>query len=68
MTVLGRLFERRATVESPLVPLSSTAILETLGIGQPNLTGVQVSEKTALRFGAVWRAVNLISADRKSVV
>ena len=60
--MLGRLFERRATVENPAVPLSSAAILETLGIAQQNPTGVAVSEKTALRFGAVWRAVNLISA------
>jgi HK97 family phage portal protein len=61
VTVLGRLFERRASIESPTVPLSSSAILEAIGI-QPNATGVSVTEKSALRFGAVWRAVNLISA------
>lgn len=61
MTVLGKLFERRATVENPAVPLSAPAILETLGIASQNPTGVPVTEKTALRFGAVWRAVNLIS-------
>lgn len=61
MTVLGRLFERRASIESPLVPLSSHGIMEMLGV-QSNTTGVAVTEKTALRFGAVWRAVNLISA------
>lgn len=60
MTVLGRLFERRASIESPSVPLSTPAILEALGF-QANPTGVTVTEKTALRFGAVWRAVNLIS-------
>ena len=61
MTVLGRLFERRASIESPLVPLSSAGILEMLGVQPNNATGVPVTEKSALRFGAVWRAVNLIS-------
>ncbi|NUR28498.1 MAG: phage portal protein [Catenulispora sp.] len=62
MTFLGRLFEQRSTIENPAVPLSSHAILESLGINHHNHTGVIVTEKTALRFGAVWRAVNLISA------
>ena len=61
MTVIGRLFERRASIESPMVPLSAPGILEMLGV-QSNATGVSVTEKSALRFGAVWRAVNLISA------
>jgi HK97 family phage portal protein len=61
VTVLGRLFERRASIESPAVPLSSAGILEAIGI-QPNTTGVSVTEKSALKFGAVWRSVNLISA------
>jgi HK97 family phage portal protein len=60
MTILRRALERRASVENPAVPLSSPAILEMLGI-QPNATGVTVTEKTSLRFGAVWRAVNLLS-------
>jgi hypothetical protein len=61
VTVLGRLFERRASIESPTVPLSSSGILEMLGMQPNNATGVAVTEKSALRFGAVWRAVNLIS-------
>jgi phage portal protein BeeE len=61
VTVLGRLFERRASIESPMVPLSSTGILEMLGMQPNNATGVAVTEKSSLRFGAVWRAVNLIS-------
>lgn len=62
MTVLGRLFERRASIESPTTPLSSTSIVEALGLQQHNATGVPVTERSALRSGAVWRAVNLISA------
>jgi len=61
VTVLGRLFERRASIESPLVPLSSHGIMEMLGMQPNNATGVAVTEKSSLRFGAVWRAVNLIS-------
>jgi HK97 family phage portal protein len=61
VTVLGRLFERRASIESPTVPLSSSGILEMLGMQPNNATGVAVTERSALRFGAVWRAVNLIS-------
>jgi HK97 family phage portal protein len=60
VTVLGRLFERRASLESPTMPISAAAISEFIGM-QMNVTGVSVTEKSALRFGAVWRAVNLIS-------
>ena len=61
MTVLGRLFERRASIESPTVPLSAPGILSMLGMQTDNATGVSVTEKSSLRFGAVWRAVNLLS-------
>jgi HK97 family phage portal protein len=60
VTVLRALFERRASVESPTVPLSSPTILEMLGV-QANATGIPITERSALRFGAVWRAVNLLS-------
>jgi HK97 family phage portal protein len=60
VTVLGRLFERRGNLNNPLVPLSAANIVELLD-GAPNVSGVRVSEKSALKFSAVWRGVAVIS-------
>jgi HK97 family phage portal protein len=47
-------------IESPTVPLTSTTLLDWLGV-RPTHAGVSVSETSALGMAAVWRAVNLIS-------
>ncbi|MFI6347261.1 phage portal protein [Streptomyces sp. NPDC050560] len=52
--------ERRASLESPARPLTDASLLELLG-GVQSAAGVQVSEVTALRMPAVWRAVSLIA-------
>lgn len=53
----------RTSLERPSVPLSAANIVEYLGGGQRTLSGVTVSEDSALRNMAVWRAVNLISGS-----
>jgi HK97 family phage portal protein len=52
---------RAASIESPAVPISSSAILDFIGSGTSTNAGVAVSETSALGMTAVWRAVNLIS-------
>lgn len=59
MSLFG-LFERRASVENPGVPLTSTALADVLG-GMPSDAGVPVSEAGALSMPSVWRAVSVIS-------
>jgi HK97 family phage portal protein len=54
------LFERRASVESPSVPLTASS-LTTLLAGPPSESGVAVTETTALHMPAVWRAVSVIA-------
>lgn len=60
MTLFRSLFEARASIENPTVPISSAAITELLG-GAPSAAGVRVNEKTALRIVAVFRCVELIA-------
>jgi HK97 family phage portal protein len=57
VTVLRRLAR---SIENPQIPLSAANIMQYLD-GAPNVTGVRVSETSALRFGAVYRAVSLLS-------
>jgi HK97 family phage portal protein len=54
------LFERRASVENPAVPLTAPS-LTTLLAGPPSESGVAVTETTALHMPAVWRAVSVIA-------
>lgn len=61
MTVLGRWLERRS-LENPSYPLTSTNLVDVLGGGVRTDSGVDVSEKSAMRNLAVWRAVNLIAS------
>jgi HK97 family phage portal protein len=56
------LFESRASVESPAVPLTSTQLLEWLDGGTANDSGVPVSQTTAMNLSAVYRAVDLVSS------
>lgn len=60
MSLFG-LFESRATVENPAVPLTSGALAELLGGGMPLESGVTVTETNALRMPAVWRAVSVVA-------
>ncbi|ASU83574.1 phage portal protein [Nocardiopsis gilva YIM 90087] len=60
MSLFGGLFERRG-LEDPAVPLSSPSIVSLLG-GKPGTAGMSVTEKTALKFSAVFRCVKLTSA------
>lgn len=61
MSLLGQLFQPlAASVEDPTVPISSTALLDFLGI-KGTASGVHVDEKTSLTMPAVWRAVNLLA-------
>lgn len=48
------------SVENPLLPLTSTALLEVLG-GKPTKTGISVNERTAVKFIAIYRAVSIVS-------
>lgn len=66
MTLLGGLFERRASVEDPTYPLTSTALVELLD-GQPVDAGVKVNETSALGVSAVWRAVSMNASVTSSL-
>lgn len=66
MTLLSRLTEARATVESPTVPLTSGTLLEWIG-GPRSTSGVTVTEHSSLGMPAVWRAVNLIAGTAASL-
>jgi HK97 family phage portal protein len=57
---------RRASVESPAVPLTSTTLIDWLS-GPKVHAGVSVNEKNALGMPAVWRAVNLIAGTCASL-
>lgn len=59
MSLFG-LFDRRASIENPAVPLTSPS-LTTLLSGTPVESGVAVTETSALHMPAVWRAVAVIA-------
>lgn len=59
MSLFG-LFEGRANVENPAVPLTSASLLEYLG-GTPLDSGIAVTERSSLHMPAVWRAVAVIA-------
>jgi HK97 family phage portal protein len=59
MSLFG-LFERRASLENPAVPLTSANLVSLLG-GTAGESGVQVTETSGLRMPAVWRAVAVIA-------
>lgn len=66
MSILGPLLAPRASIEDPTVPISSSSILEWLGI-KPTAAGVTVTEKTSLGMPAVWSAVNLVAGTCASL-
>ena len=59
MSLFG-LFERRANIENPAVPLTDLSLLGLFG-GQPTDSGVPVTEYTAMNMSAVYRATSLLS-------
>lgn len=60
MTLFGSLLSpRNASVENPELPLTSTALLDFLGVEKSSASGKQVTEVTALGMSAVWRAVQV---------
>ncbi|MGI5436165.1 phage portal protein [Streptomyces shenzhenensis] len=59
MSLFG-LFERRASLENPAVPLTDAVLAEIFG-GFRSDAGVHVSEETSLRTPTVWRAVAVIA-------
>lgn len=66
MTLLGPLLSPRASIENPAVPISSSTILDWLGL-KPTAAGVNVTEKTSLGMPAVWQSVNLIAGTCASL-
>jgi HK97 family phage portal protein len=61
------LFEKRASVENPAVPLTSSSLVELLGGGAGTDAGVQVTETGALHMPAVWRAVSVVASVSASL-
>lgn len=66
MSGLFGLFSRRASLESPAVPLTSSSLLDWMR-GPLSDAGVAVSETSALSMPAVWRAVSLVSSVSASL-
>ena len=62
----GRPVEARASIESPLVPLTSTTLVDMM-TAPASAAGVRVSEQTSLGMSAVWRAVNLLAGTAASL-
>jgi HK97 family phage portal protein len=60
MGLLG-LFESRANLESPQIPLTATNIGLALGAMMPTDAGIPITETTAMRMSAVYRATSLVS-------
>ncbi|MEV1094767.1 phage portal protein [Streptomyces sp. NPDC049952] len=58
---LFRMFERRATVESPTTPLTASSLSALLGGGAAVEAGVSVTETGALAYPAVWRAASVVA-------
>ncbi|GAA2092357.1 phage portal protein [Actinomadura alba] len=61
MSLFG-LFESRANPNNPAVPLTSSTLLDWLGMGEANESGVPVNQNTAMNLSAVYRAVDLVSS------
>lgn len=65
MSFLRRAIESRspASIENPAVPLTSSKLLEYLGLDVGTDAGVSVTPENAMKFSAVYRAVALISGS-----
>jgi HK97 family phage portal protein len=60
-------FEKRASLEDPKVPISSTTIVEFLGLHGMSASGVTVTIEKALGVPAIWTAVNFLSGTLASL-
>lgn len=68
MGVLSRMTETRASIEDPLIPLSSPeAYAMIFGEAFKSASGIQVTTEKALSVPAVWAAVNFISGTIASL-
>src|SRR5574340_1298210 len=65
--IFGGILGSRSSIESPAVPISSTTILDELGMGGSTTADVSVTEKSSLAMSAVWRAVSLVSGVAASL-
>lgn len=66
MSILGPFLAPRASVEDPTVPLTSSTLLDWLGI-RPTAAGIHVTEEKSLGMPAVWAAVNIIAGTCASL-
>ena len=66
MALFG-LFERRSALDNPAIPLSSSSLLDVLGMGSTTDSGISVNQQSALRMAAVYRCVTLISGVAASL-
>lgn len=60
MSLMRAMRSARNSIENPAVPLTSTTLLDMLGVPKA-AAGVSVNEKSALAMPAVWCAVNVIA-------
>lgn len=62
MAILSALLERRATTQTTNPQQPAYWLQKLFGGGAKTTSGIEVDEQSALRFSAVWAAVNLISS------
>lgn len=56
--------EKRASIENPTVPVSSSSFLEFFGLGDfATETGIPVTVESALGVPAIWCAVNVLAGE-----
>ena len=67
MTIFAAAFAPRAGIENPTVPLTSSSLVDWLGLGSKSHAGQSVTESSSLGMPAVWRAVNLIAGTAASL-
>jgi HK97 family phage portal protein len=61
VSILRSLFERRASLESPLTNLDASTLNALLAGDTMTSTGIAVNEHSAMRHSGVWRSVNLLA-------
>lgn len=65
MSVLTGPFEHRS-VENPSVPITASALADLLS-GLPASSGVQVTERTAMNYSALWAVVGVLASSVASL-
>ena len=66
MTILKAMFEKRASIENPSVPINEQT-LDNLFNGVATAAGVQVNEDNAMSLSAVWACVRILSESVASL-